>query len=579
MKTEIANEVWEVWVENALEDVFPNSSKPGDASTVLELHTARNEYESGQVVVRANTTLTNVSVAAGPLIGPDGARLERVTVRKLNYVHLGKNTASEEEGLAISPESRRAAAPAIVPAYLSHSDAVIIDSGNTTAFWITVHVPPGTPAGEYGCPIRISSDQANGFCTLRLKVYDVTIPDMNHSSSYNNTIWFISCGVLPGVEMDDGTSLGTETQTEDVYGFANFSDDWWTLLRNMAVEMGKYRHNCIHVPLFYLLAPDMSIDEEGRYTFQWEKFDRFVQIFFEYGSAKRLEGQHLIHKRGSWNKGYSGWLFKRNPDGSAALDWAEPSSSEYRKHLEQLLRALTAHLSDKGWLPAYVQHCADEALTEDQLADAKIVYEMIREYAPAIKSIDACNKACIPVFGDLLDIYVPRLDEYHDTKDEFDALKGEGKELWHYTCCGPQENYLSRLEDYKLASTRLLHWYSFKNGLNGFLHWAYNLWCFGEKKNNPFIEVCTRFGFPGDAWIVYPDVPGKSVLQSPRNEAMRDGIEEYELFAMYERIDKAGAHRLVDRIVKSAAEHDLRADRILDVKVELLQVLSGAPIR
>lgn len=569
----------DLWVQSSLEDVFENSEKPIDSADILELHMAKNEFESGQLVIRSRYPLSNVTVTIDSLSGTDSSKISTVSVRTVKNVHCRKNTASESEGLYVDPESRRCLAPSSVPAYLvgeqkrGAQGCTDILSDMTTAFWITVFVPPTAVEGTYTGCIRVESDQVTVTRTIKVYVYNVVIPTADSQNAYNNTTWYISCGVLPGVEKNDGTSFGTETQTKDVYGFDNFSEDWWKLLENIADEMKKYRQNCIYVPLFYLLAPDMTIDETGAYNFNWEKFDRFINTFIEHGETKLFEGHHLIHKRGDWDKGYSGWTFKKEDDGGIGLGWAPPSSDEYRDHLTKLLESLSQHLEEKGLLRMFIQHCADEALTKCQLDDAKIVYEIIKKTAPSIKTIDACNKACLPVFGDLLDIYVPRLDEYHLEKDQFDHLKKSGLELWQYTCCGPQENYLSRLEDYKLASTRLLHWYSFKNGISGYLHWAYNLWCFGASKNKPFDELCSFMDLPGDAWIVYPDVEGKSVFQSPRNEAMRDGIEEYELFKMYEALNYDAAYELVDTIVKSAIEHDKTPESIINTKIKLLKGL------
>ena len=132
------------------------------------------------------------------------------------------------------------------------------------------------------------------------------------------------------------------------------------------------------------------------------------------------------------------------------------------------------------------------------------------------------------------------------------ALQGEGSEVWQYTCLQPQFEYLSRLGDYPLSSTRLLGWYNFRHGLTGFLHYAWNNYDPCVKRWDPYADACCFGSFPCDAFIVYPDREGLTVLESVRSEAQRDGFEDYELLCLAAEKAPDTVRRLAQLMVTAA---------------------------
>lgn len=113
---------------------------------------------------------------------------------------------------------------------------------------------------------------------------------------------------------------------------------------------------------------------------------------------------------------------------------------------------------------------------------------------------------------------------------------------------------------------RPLHWYNYKFGLTGFLHWGYN-----AKFPPANVE---KVIMDGDANLVYKDPLGMPV-PSIRQGAMRDGIEDYELLKAAEARDKALARKLCDHLVTDCRLYtrdiaDFRGTR------ELLLELAGA---
>jgi hypothetical protein len=142
-----------------------------------------------------------------------------------------------------------------------------------------------------------------------------------------------------------------------------------------------------------------------------------------------------------------------------------------------------------------------------------------------------------------IDIWIPKNNYFNENRDKFERIRNNGEELWFYTCCYPGGYYLNRLWDMPLIRTRLLHWGNYRYDLKGYLHWGFN-WC---DALDPFNHKDIFFP-PGDTHISYP--AGKEVWGSMRIEAMRSGVQDYELFHMLAKKNK----ELADELCKSCLE-------------------------
>jgi transposase-like protein len=101
--------------------------------------------------------------------------------------------------------------------------------------------------------------------------------------------------------------------------------------------------------------------------------------------------------------------------------------------------------------------------------------------------------------------------------------------MWIYTVgifqAGPLPN---KTVDVPLIQSRVLHWFNYRFGLPGYLHWGLNQWT-----EDPFEAPGQH---RGDGWHVYPKKEG--LLNSLRWEQMRNGIQDYECLRLLE--DKLG---------------------------------------
>jgi hypothetical protein len=174
-----------------------------------------------------------------------------------------------------------------------------------------------------------------------------------------------------------------------------------------------------------------------------------------------------------------------------------------------------------------------------------------------------------------LDIPVPQIDSYENNKVSFDAINNSnGRQTWTYTCVNPQGNWLTRLGDYPLQSTRMLGWYLWKNNLKGFLHWSWNSWYQAANgTNNPFIDIYCPDGVE-DAWLVYPDSANLSVMEGPRSTAMRDALEDYEILQLANSYNSGRTGQIVSQMVLSGQQFNRNPGELISNRLEVLKLAS-----
>lgn len=166
-----------LWTEPATLKVFKDSA-PKIGRSRLILRSARNEYESGQIVFRSgNKTLKVADVKATSLRGPGKSIIgaENVQIRLVDYV-------------LVRHENR------LYPDPLPPFRPFEIKPGENQPLFITIYVPKETPAGRYTGKVEIIfEDQTTVEVPISLEVWDFTLPDKPSSETafglWEDSIW------------------------------------------------------------------------------------------------------------------------------------------------------------------------------------------------------------------------------------------------------------------------------------------------------------------------------------------------------------------------------------------------------
>lgn len=527
---------FKVWVADPLVKILPNSPIPDRPETAIRIDAARNEYESAQIVVTPGRDIAKLAVTISPIAGPSRI-VPRVETHFLGFIPVEKGTTDTP------PEHLIAQAPADIPDPLLDARTISVKAGRNQPVWLTIFVPKRTAPGAYTATVELIADSASTAVPLSIKVHPVTLPD---ERTLYLTNWFSTGNIA------------------EPHGIERWSGPFWKMLEAYARFMADHRQNVVITRIFELITA--RDDGSGNLTFDFSLFDRWVDLFKKVGAIGIIEGGHLAG-RGEWEaKEFDAYRPAiANPDGSVRKNPSvKATSDEERAFLSQFLPALQQHLEEKGWIDIYLQHLTDEPIAVNAESYKKLA-SFVREFAPKLRTIDA--SMCTEIAGSI-DIWVPLPTELEAKMSFFQERKKAGEEVWFYTCLVPRGKYMNRFLDYPLVKTRLLHWMNFKYGLTGYLHWGFNHW-----RGDPFRDLQSDWLPPGDSHIVYPGRRGP--LSSIRLEALRDGVEDYELLKLLEKENPRKARRICNSVVRTMTDYTLDPAAFRAARMKLIEALGN----
>jgi len=529
-----------VWPVDSLIKVFPDDV-PGTNRASQEIWlVARNSHTSLQFAIRASApveALTPTVTLAGGL---------QAQVRRAGYVPVRSNpprTPADEVARA---------APGKFPDPLFEDFPFQLSANETTPVWITVYAPPKTPPGVYkGEAVFRSGAHRLARLPFTIRVMPAVVPA---KQTLKVTNW---------LNLD-------ESHLARYYDLAATPERYWEVLSNFAQVIADHRQNVIITPV--LALTDARVDG-ATVMYDFSRLDRWVEIFNKAGAAELIEGGHILDRASGYDSPLKVVAFVVE-NGQAQRQVLDPDDPRAEAHLDSFLPALYSHLKQKGWLGRYVQHVLDEAHGAEPSVYLRYV-KIIRRNLPGVPTIDAIDQTA-GLLGDACDIWVPQLGKFDDGFDTIREHVKKGGQAWFYTCLFPQGRYLNRFIDYPLLKTRLLHWFNFRYDFTGFLHWGGNYW-----EGDPFtnVEAALENGkqvLPaGDAFITYPWREKNSIHSSIRLEAMREGIEDYELLRVLASTSPDRAQQLARRAISGASDYMRDVPSFRQLQAELLGVSIG----
>jgi hypothetical protein len=558
-------------IVNPMIDIFEDTAPRQDPAEIL---LAKNEYESIGFAVRCqDLELTNVRFSA-KLVEEDGPEISLFLIKLLYSSKASYGLLGEYDTHA---DYIRRMPPCTFPEYYERDCTLaVLEKGTSVCVSMEAYAGERTAPGTYLAEILMECDQGSVRETVRITVYDLLLPQPKDSR-----IAFTNWGVYYNNQRDANYSKILNR----AYQLDQHPGRLWKVLENYAKIMKKQRQNVIMVPTVDILFDRMQIDDDGTLHLDFTDFDRYVTLFIEHGSIKYLEG--FMFYRGDWKleppepgKWPTGEMIasvvvkNRETGGLEFRDcFVERQADIVRGFYSQLFTQLYAHLVEKGWDRMWLQHVADEPQSEMQWKEITEMYRLIEAWMPTCRTIDA-GSGQNTHFGSELHIPVTQADSYEENKADFAAKTGTVyKDVWLYTCLNPQGNYLTRVGDYPLISTRIIGWYMYKQNLGGYLHWAWNSWMHAPGAD-PYKDIYCRDAV-ADAFIVYPDPEALSVKEGPRATAVRDGFEDYELLCLAAKKDKDATDRVVEKAIRNAVCFERDPVVLLTLRKEIFRIAAG----
>jgi hypothetical protein len=214
--------------------------------------------------------------------------------------------------------------------------------------------------------------------------------------------------------------------------------------------------------------------------------------------------------------------FAIGPYGAAHSDW--PSGPEAEAKTVERYRAEAEALRKKGLLERAYIYTWDEPKVGNQ--DMAHVAALVHRGDPRLKNLvtfyHPFQPAENPAWTKDVDIWVPRINRYEPAL--YQPLQKAGKEVWLYVA-GVSEPFPTLVLDFPSMAYRITPWMLWKYQITGLLYWCVNFW-----RVNPWHDTMTYPDQNGNGSLFYPGEDGP--VETIRLEVLRDGIEDYEYFAL-----------------------------------------------
>lgn len=256
-------------------------------------------------------------------------------------------------------------------------------------------------------------------------------------------------------------------------------------------------------------------------------------------------------------KGLGGGTYYSRTAGN--FEGFDEGTPEYEKLFEKYLKSLDKGLSDLGIADKACVYWFDEPGDRDY----DFIHETnarIKKYAPHLKPFLTENI----VGHDISDVTDYSCTIWHLLNhDKIREMNAKGMETWSYLCTAPRSPWITEFIDHDAINMRMWCIGSYKHDLSGLLIWQTNYWNSTEASpigwlQNPWEDGmcwCTSYGTAyrdlaswgnGDGRFFYPvnrnpnDGNSEPKLGEPvpsiRMQFLRDGIEDFEYFKIYEKL-------------------------------------------
>jgi putative cell wall-binding protein/3',5'-cyclic AMP phosphodiesterase CpdA/chitodextrinase len=295
-----------MWVPTNCEKILKDQDAPKDANTKLNIEAAKNEYEGGQVILKAvDKELTNVSANVTDLtFGDSKIPADQISIYRQHYIHVTEPTTDLNPGWY--PD-------ALIPLTGSNS-TFTVEKGKNQGIWITVHVPKGTTAGVYEGKLNIKGNGIDESIPIKMTVRDFELTDESHSKTAFATWW----GHIP-------------------YGHPNApkgSKEYMDLIKNYYSFFLDYRISSTYLPV-----DDSDVDKFVEEAEPYIKDPRVTAYSIPYysdatktaGLVKKLKEKDLL------DKGYFYIIDEPGPDQFAHINDVGKTIKGFDKDVKHLV--------------------------------------------------------------------------------------------------------------------------------------------------------------------------------------------------------------------------------------------------
>ncbi len=307
-------------------------------------------------------------------------------------------------------------------------------------------------------------------------------------------------------------------------------------------------------------------NSSGEIVCDFNTIDRIIEIADKYNMAKEIDIFGLL---GNWCA---------RDFGNPVKGYKDPIRVRYFDENEGVFKFINNTADLKEYIGVVLNHFIEIGVWDrvriiaDEPNNPKVVEECMEfisssienKYTVRYKSATHDQKFLEYSKGLINDMSVNlglTVENYKDILPLKKQINEQGGNLTWFVCCMPEKpnSFLSS----PFVENRILGWYTYYFGLDGFLRWDYCLWT-----EDPWKDSSYKFPLwkAGDMFFVYP---GKDLkpIRSVRMENIRFGIQDFELFTMLE--EKVGRDYIEKQLMEKLLNRKENYKVISHFEVEL----------
>lgn len=522
--------------EKILQDVHGIYDEIRTDATV-DVTAARGEYESQHIIITAKEKPLQYTLSIGEMKSADGTLFpaDNVEVFHEKYVHVIKNYDKTGTPTGYYPD-------ALVPyENIVKVGENVVNANENQGLYFRFNVPITQKADTYTgkATLNIGGDRME--IPLTLTVADLTVSEESHAK--NN---FFSRGLFHKGELES-TQRMFDLYTEALFEYRLSPCTIMMESYHSDEEIESYVDKCYEYmqnPKCTNIAIPYGTKNIGGYTcIDPEIFEKYLKAY-----AKRSfeENYNMLKKLVC----YLGIIDE--PQLNGTFDALKVVVGVYRDTLSSVA----------------------EEIENDTSITSPIKAEVVASMRKVRNTITTHYNQ---EFAEYIDTWCPM---YHMYDGELIHNYDSQEERWWYGCISPRAPYPTYHIEDTLLSARAVSWMQAEYGITGNLYWGYDL--YANYNGKYYEEIEDYYGgdaerydqVNGDGYLFYP---GKKYgidgpVGSLRLEAIRDGLEEYELlYAMMNTYDE-----ISEKVSAVAPDKAFTSDKV--VKSMTTQIYSGTQV-
>ena len=541
--------------ESAYEDVRTDG---------LNIVAAKGEYEAAQVIISADKDLKYTVKASELTSGENRISASNIAIFHEKYIRVSEPFGSFDAGMY--PD-------ALVPAEnIKDAGENFVLAGENQGLYVRYYIPAEQPAGAYSGTVTVTIGGMDEEIPVSLYVYDVTVSETNHTQSVFLNEWYFYKGELDSTQemFDKYNEALFEYRLNPNYILYDFDVDSDEGIAAYVEKAYEYMQNdlCSTISLPYstefvsgedIDTSSLNIEESDSRYVSSREYDFTSAALSEIADLGRQEvvDDEVMAKyirafaEKSFSEGYN--MPAKLVTYFRLIDETKDALGYSRVKMISVIFRNTANAA-----AAEILDSKEQIKTDYPQLDAKAkengfssADEFIEAVAESVRTL--YHVATIAANTDYDEI-LPFLNAGCPLFDAYDTEEGRAKyymqtQKWWYGCVAPEPPYATYRIDDSMLSPRMVSWMQAEYGVLGNLYWATNI--YAENINWTYQEIYDYYsgnaerypGANGDGFLFYPGaqygVDGP--VASMRLEAIRDGLEEYELlYALQNDYDENG---------------------------------------